>query len=73
MAYDACQGCWSLQTLNTLKVKQPQVEITKYASRDYNSDKKCLSNLNKRSYNNTVYHSPLLITILSIAVQSFVG
>ena len=29
-------------------------------------------NLNKRCYNNTVYHSPLLVTILSIAVQSFV-
>ena len=27
------------KTLNTLKVKQPQVEINKYASRDYNSDK----------------------------------
>ena len=34
---------------------------------------KCLGNLNKRCYNNTVHLSPLLVTILSIAVQSFVG
>ena len=29
---------------------------------------KCLSNLNKGCYNNTVHCSPLLVTILSIAV-----
>ena len=34
---------------------------------------KCLGNLNKRCYNNTVHCSPLLVTILSIAVQIFVG
>ena len=47
----------------TLKVKLC------YTCKDYHSDK----NLSKRYYNNTVYCSLLLVTILSIAVQSFEG
>ena len=43
---------------------QSQVEIAIWI--------KHLGNLNKRCYNNTVHHSPLLVMILSIAVQSFV-
>ena len=54
-----------ISEVTTSSLLNTQVEITIQI--------KCLGSLNKRCYNNTVHHSPLLVTILSTAVWSFVG